>query len=161
MARESKRVTLGGSQYIITQLGAVAGRGLFKKFVTAMGPLLRDAFSGPLLGEIKKEVAGLSEQSSTEDAILTMAPIVGPLLVRAVEDLPQSLFEEMCEAFSESCMVMAGSPATPQPLSNMFDDHFAGDYLAMSGWFVRCLMVNGFLAKLGATAKAPVASTTP
>src|SRR4051812_13386961 len=161
MARDAKRVTLGGSQYVITQLGAVAGRGLFKKFVTAMGPLLRDAFSGPLLGEIQKQTSGLSETTSTEDAVIAMAPIVGPLLMRAVEDLPQALFEEMCEVFADNCSVMAGSPATPQPLSVMFDEHFAGNYLAMTGWFVRCLTVNGFLANLGAVARAPSTSTTP
>lgn len=160
MAKDTKRVTIGDSQYIITQLGAVAGRLLSKRFVDAMVPVLRDVVCGPALGELQKAVSSLPDEANVEQSILAMLPVIGPPLLDAVRALPNQLFEELCQAFSESCKVMAGKPATPQPLDGLFDDHFAGNYLEMYGWFFRCLVVNGFLANLGAAAKAASTAAT-
>ncbi|HYQ47155.1 MAG TPA: hypothetical protein VER11_34530 [Polyangiaceae bacterium] len=154
MALETKRVTIGGSQYAITQLGAVAGRGLFKKFVTAMSPLLRDAVSGSVFKDLQKLIGELPEGETFDKLAIAVAPIVGPYLIRTIEDLPQDLFEELCETFSQSTTVLAGKPATPQKLSDLFDEHFAGKYVDMIGWLFQCLKVNGFLAKLGSAASA-------
>jgi len=156
MALQTKRVTVGGSQYAITQLGAVAGRGLFKKFVTAMGPLLRDAFSASLIDQFQKAIESLPNDATFDKAAIALAPIVGPVLVRAVEDLPQELFEELCISFSGSTKVLAGQPAIMHDLDGLFDDHFAGNYVGLVGWFVQCLKVNGFLANLGGAAKSAV-----
>jgi hypothetical protein len=149
MALQIKRVAVGGTQYQITQLGAVAGRGLFKKFATAMGPLLRDAVSGGTLAQLQKVVGDLPQDSTFDKLALAAAPIVAPVLIRAVEDLPQPLFEELCEAFTGSTKVLAGQPAIFLDLEAIFDEHFAGNYVGLVGWFVQCLKVNGFLANLG------------
>jgi len=155
MARETKKVSIDGSDYIITQLGAVAGRGLSKRFVNAMVPVLRDAVSASVFDAMKKAVAGLPEDAGLEQSVVAMLPVIGPPLLDAVKALPDQLFEELCQVFSENCKVLAGKPATAQPLDVMFDDHFAAQYLAMYGWFIRCLAVNGFLVNLGAAIKSP------
>jgi hypothetical protein len=149
MAIDTKRVAIGGAQYAITQLGAVAGRGLFKKFVTAMGPLLRDAVSGPLFNEFQTLLKGLGDDVTMAEMAIKVAPLVAPVFIRAVEDLPQPLFEELCEAFTGSTKVLAGQPAIFLDLEAIFDEHFAGNYVGLVGWFVQCLKVNGFLANLG------------
>lgn len=156
MAQETKRVVVGGTQYQITQLGAVAGRGLFKKFVTAMGPLLRDAVSGPLLETVQKKIADLGEDATIDKLVMALAPLIGPVLIRAIEDLPQPLFEELCESFTVGTKVLAGAPAVYVPLDALFDDHFAGNYVGLVGWFGQCLKVNGFLANSGGAKSSTV-----
>jgi hypothetical protein len=158
MAIDTKRVAIGGAQYAITQLGAVAGRGLFKKFVTAMGPLLRDAVSGPLFNEFQTLLKGLGDDVTMAEMAIKVAPLVAPVFIRAIEDMPQPLFEELCDAFTSTTQVLAGKPATMQPLDALFDEHFAGNYAGLMGWFGRCLMVNGFLANLGG-GKSPAPQT--
>jgi len=160
MARDAKRVTIGGSQYIITQLDAVAGRLLSKRFVDAMVPVLRDVVCGSAWTDLQKAAASLPPDADVEQSILAMLPVIGPPLLDAVKALPNQLFEELCQAFSESCQVMAGKPATPQPLDGLFGDHFAGNYLEMYGWFFRCLVVNGFLVNLDAARKTASANAT-
>lgn len=154
MARKTERVVIGGTQYQITQLGAVEGRGLYKKFVTAIGPLLREVISGPLIGDLQK-------QTGDEDDSLRMMQLVAPMLVRAIEIIPSDLFEEMCETFAPTCKVSAGKDSAGKPLtlelSVMFDQQFAGDYASMTAWLGHCVRVNGFLGMLGSGSAAQAA----
>jgi hypothetical protein len=154
MARKKERFTIGGSQFIITQLGAVEGRGLYKKFVGTIGPLLREMLSGPLL----KQMQGVMDDSSSADTeeksqatALTAMSLLAPMLIRAFEDMPQPFFEELCEAFTRCSDVVIGSPPMPIPLStpSIFDNHFAGDYPSMTAWLIQCIKFNGFLGRPG------------
>jgi hypothetical protein len=172
MAKKTERVTIGGTQYTITQLGAVEGRGLFKKFATAIGPLLREVVSGPVLDDLRKTVLG--EKSPADEApeqpdaankkLLATLQLVAPLAIRALEDLPPELFEEMCATFAPSCTVgnarAANGQAVFMPLDTEFDQHFAGDYVSMTAWLGHCVRVNGFLGKLGGAKAQPAGTAT-
>jgi hypothetical protein len=170
MAIKTERVTISGTQYTITQLGAVDGRGLFKKFATAIGPLLREVVSGPMIDDLKKTIQGAvtpgeEAQAGANDAkALAALQMIAPLAIRALEDLPADLFEEMCATFAPCCTVNAGKAANGQavalPLDTLFDEHFAGDYVAMTAWLGHCVRVNGFLGKLGGGKAQPGAAVT-
>ncbi len=152
MARKTERVTIGGSQYQITQLGAVEGRGLYKKFVTAIGPLLREVISG---GALDKLIAVGDEENGSSRAL----QVIAPLLIRALEIVPPELFEEMCNRFAPCCKVGSGITSAGQPMmlemsEAMFDQHFAGDYASMTAWLGHCVRVNGFLGMMGGESAA-------
>jgi hypothetical protein len=174
MAKKTEHVVIDGVQYAITQLGAESGRGLYKKFVTAIGPLLREVVSGSVLDDMQKAIgAATADETTPEGAAAAEAgsvkalQILVPLLIRAVETIPEALFEEMCQAFAPECEVTVGKASNgagvPLPLAAMFDDHFAGEYTAMTTWLAHCVRVNGFLGKalrgLGA-AKTKAAATS-
>lgn len=139
MARKTEVVAIGATQYTITQLGAVEGRRLYKKFVTAIGPLLREAIS-----ELQN---ALKEKRDLE-------LVFGALLMKGIEVLPLELFEELCVAFSVSSTIKhamaTGAAPIDVPLStgDLFDSHFAGEYMQLTAWLGHCIRVNGFLAKL-------------
>jgi hypothetical protein len=164
MARKTERVVIGGVQYQITQLGAVEGRGLYKKFVTAIGPLLREVISGPLLGDLQKQ-ATTNEGDNAEANGLRMMQLIAPMLVRALEIVPSELFEELCATFTPCCLVGAGNDSAGKvmflPLAEMFDMQFAGDYASMTAWLGHCIRINGFLGMLGSgnAAQVPAAAT--
>lgn len=157
MARKTESVTISGTQYQITQLGAVEGRGLYKKFVTAIGPLLREVISGPLLSDLQKQ-SGSSDDTETDG--MRMMQLVAPMLVRAIEIIPSDLFEELCSRFTPHCTVGAGQDAAGRvmflPLANLFDVQFAGDYASMTSWLGHCVRINGFLGMLGSGSAAQV-----
>ena len=153
MARKTEHVVIDGVRYDITQLGAEAGRGLYKKFVTAIGPLLREVVSGNALDELQSSIkaTGGDVPEAAEQAGMKALQLIVPLLIRAIETLPDALFEEMCLEFAGHCDVVAakssGGTDVPLPLTTVFDDHFAGDYVAMTQWLGHCVRVNGFLGK--------------
>jgi hypothetical protein len=153
MAKKTERVVIDGVRYEITQLGAEAGRGLYKKFVTAIGPLLREVVSGNALDELQASIkdAGGDVPEAAEQAGMKALQLIVPLLIRAIETLPDALFEELCQVFAESCEFIAGKATNgndiPMPLAQEFDDHFAGDYVALTQWLGHCIRVNGFLGK--------------
>ena len=166
MAKKTVRVVIDGVRYEITQLGAEAGRGLYKKFVTAIGPLLREVVSGNALDELQASIKGTAGDvpEVAEQAGLKALQLIVPLLIKAIEMLPDALFEELCQEFSGCCEVVAAKSSNgdvPLPLATVFDDHFAGDYVVMTQWLGHCIRVNGFLGKglrgLGA-AKAKAAA---
>lgn len=168
MAIKTERVTVGDAQFEITQLGAEFGRGLYKKFVTAIGPLLRELLSGSgtVIDKIRKAAAEASGSGGDSTAVAAVAvQIMGPMILRAVEALPDALFNELCVAFAANCTVGAATAANGQrvfmPLALQFNDHFAGDYVAMTAWLGHCVRVNGFLGLLGSgSAAQPVAAAT-
>lgn len=161
MARKTERVTIGGAQFAITQLGAVEGRRLYKKFVTAIGPLLREVISGPLFGQAQSVFANLNSADETKknDALAGTVALFGPFLIRAVEDMPTGLFEEMCDTFAASCTVVAGTPAIALPLEPLFSEQFAGKYIDLTQWIGQCIKVNGFLGSWGSSAAPPAGAT--
>lgn len=153
MAKKTEAVVIDGCRYEITQLGAEAGRGLYKKFVTAIGPLLREVVSGNALDELQTSIKDATGDvpELAEQAGMKALQLIVPLLIRAIESLPEPLFEELCQVFSESCEFVSGKATNNNDiqlsLSDHFDDHFAGDYVAMTQWLGHCIRVNGFLGK--------------
>lgn len=163
MAKKTERVTIGGTQYQITQLGAIEGRGLYKKFVTAIGPLLREVISGPLFGELQKQA---TESGDDGDASgLRLMQLVAPMFVRALEIIPSELFEELCNTFTPCCKVGAAKgidgTVLMTDLAPMFDNQFAGDYASLTAWLGHCVRINGFLGILGSGNAAQSAAPTP
>lgn len=134
MARKTERAVIGGTPYIITQLGARAGRLLYKKLVTAIGPVLREAFLSSLT-------------TTPETATVTAAA----LTIRGLEAVPEHLFEELCEVFASTTLVQIGALEMELSKGDIFDQHFAGEYSNMLAWIVKCIEVNGFLGKLGSS----------
>lgn len=153
MALKTERVTIGGALFTITQLGAVEGRGLYKKFVTAVGPLLREVVSGDSLTSLPTAFSGLTsgDTDQSNEAAVTVLKTLVPIAIKAVEQIPGDLFEELCEAFAPHCTVAigkaAGGQAVAMPLNTVFDSHFAGEYQDMTVWLAQCIKVNGFLGK--------------
>jgi hypothetical protein len=137
MAKKTEKVSIGTTQFTITQLGAVEGRRLYKKLVTSLGPLLRDTFANDKTGgDAETRVIGL--------------------VLRGLEDMPLDLFEELCESFSAVTLFKTPAMNMPIPLSTQgqFDDLFAGDYGGLTNWVMTCLKMN-FANFLGATPPAP------
>jgi len=157
MAKKTEVVVIDGCRYEITQLGAEAGRGLYKKFVTCIGPLLREVVSGDTIGELQGHIQGAAAADAStpegvakaEEAGLKALQLLVPLLIRAIETIPEPLFEELCATFAPECVVTVGKTSggdgIPLPLDEVFDQHFAGNYTAMTQWLGHCVRVNGFL----------------
>lgn len=145
MAKRTEKIQIGSAQYTITQLGAVEGRQLYKKLVTALGPLLRETFSG------------LKADGDAETLVIG-------LVLRGLEDMPLPLFEELCESFSATTLFKTPQMTMALPLNTqgLFDEHFAGDYGGMTNWLMSCLKLNfqSFLGGKGSSA-APAAAPAP
>ena len=143
MAKKTEKISIGTTQYTITQLGAVEGRKLYKKLITALGPVLRDAFSGNKAGGDAETLA------------------LG-LVLRGIEDLPLELFEELCDKFADACLVKVHGSTVAIALSteSVFDDHFAGDYGSMTNWLMACLKLN-FESFLGGKASSAPHEAAP
>lgn len=133
MAKKTEKVSIGTTQFTITQLGAIEGRRLYKKLVSALGPVLREAYStNKAEGDAETRVLGL--------------------VVRALEELPLELFEELCDSFSAVTLFKTSAMALAIPLdtAGQFDDLFAGEYGNLTNWLLSCLKMN-FANFLGAT----------
>lgn len=143
MAKKTEKVSIGTTQFTITQIGAVEGRRLYKKLVTALGPLFREAY------------ASNKAEGAAETRVLG-------LVLRALEDLPLDLFEELCESFAAVTVFKTPTMTVPIPLNTQgqFDDLFAGDYGALTNWVMTCLKLN-FASFLGAAASAPPPEAAP
>ena len=143
MAKRTEKISIGTTQYTITQLGAVEGRKLYKKLITSLGPLLREAFSG------------IKADNDAEALVLG-------LVLRAIEDLPLELFEELCDSFSSVCIfkTAAMSLAIPLDTQGQFDELFAGDYGTMTSWLMANLKLN-FASFLGGKATFAQAAVEP
>lgn len=165
MAIKTERVTIGAAQYEITQLDADFGRGLYKKFVSAIAPLLRDLLSssGSVLPEIQKVVAEAGVGEGAQEKILAVAvQVMAPMILSGIAMIPDPLFEELCVAFKSSCKVGTGKASSGQtvflPLADQFGQHFAGDYVSMTAWLGHCVRINGFLGLLGSGSAAQTAT---
>jgi hypothetical protein len=81
-----------------------------------------------------------------------------PAVVQAIGNFDASKFIEACKAFATHTMLRKSDGKEPQ-LSNVFDDHFSGNYLEMVEWFAFCVECNysnffdGLIGKLASLSK--------
>lgn len=125
MARKTKRVTIGAHEYNIRQLGALEGRKLWLELVQAL--------TAPL------EKLARAEGGKIDDAALIGA--LGSL----VDALDVDTAERLYAAFgkhSEIHIIDEHGDRWPTLEGVVFDDHFAGDYVAMSQWLGECIVFN-------------------
>jgi hypothetical protein len=117
MARRTESVTIDGFSYDLTQLGAVEGRKLLIRFGQLMGRL------APVM---------LSAAKLDGDALAGVA--------ETLDGLEPEKLEPLWEAFTRSAVVRTN--AARQPLADVFDDHFAGNYYGMVRFFIESAKLN-------------------
>ena len=87
-------------------------------------------------------------------------------IVQAVGSFDADKFLAACKAFSTHTMLRKSDGKEPQ-LSNVFDDHFSGNYLEMMEWFAFCVECNysnffsGLIEKLAKLNKPNLTPPTP
>jgi hypothetical protein len=116
---KTKRVTVDGEEYELTQLGAVEGRRLWLR-------LLR-VITGPI-----KELAA---SPALDERSFTLA------VALVVEHLDDETAEALYAAFSKTARVRQGE-RWPTLEGAIFDIHFAGRYLSMTKWLAECVLFN-------------------
>lgn len=140
--RKQHPVTIEGFTYELSQLGAVEGRTLVLLFLKILGrfaPMLASA-SGALNG----------------DAIEAIGT--------AINSVEPKELEPLWDAFSRHAYVRGKDGKTRQLLSEVFDDHFAGEYFAMVQFFIESSKLNfgDFLGKaLAQAGNLPPVAPTP
>lgn len=120
MAVQEKTVTIGDTDYIITQLGAREGRGLWLKVSQVVAAGIREGIKA-------------GDEDSTKFVISSAAGFV--------ENIKPELFEELCETLGKKTQIKQNEKLV-QLSGVIFDQHFAGNYLEMSKWLGHCLMIN-------------------
>jgi hypothetical protein len=120
MSVQQKTFIIDGVSYTATQLGAKKGRKIWLKLMQIIAPSLRE------LGTLKK----LDEKA------------IASALAAAVENLDDATLEELYLVFGETCTVMLPTGNTPNLTDVVFDQHFAGNYLAMTQWLWECIVFN-------------------
>ena len=125
MAVKTKRVTIDGQEYEITQLGALEGSMLWK--------LLLDALAGAM--ESLSIADGLDERA--------IAGSIGGF-IRGMDVKTVELFRA---AFAKRSRYREGD-RWPELTDQLFDQHFAGEYVRMTKWLGECAMFN-FASFLG------------
>lgn len=117
--RKQETVTIDGDEYEITQLGAIEGRRVLTKLLKLAGPAL-----GALAG------AGKLDETA-----------IGAALTSAAEELDEATLDSLCETFGANSTVRNGD-RRPKLEAVVFDNHFAGRYMAMTKWLIACLKLN-------------------
>jgi hypothetical protein len=133
MFKTEERV-IGASTYMVSQLGAIAGRAAFLRLVKALGPALGGLVSagGKLRGDID----------------------FGDLISRV--QLSEGDLSYFCDLFAQKTFVKLEDGKMPR-LDNVFDAHFAGKYMDLVQWLAFCVKVNfaDFFGDLGQSGPAP------
>lgn len=146
MARKQKSVTIRHTAdaftYELSQLGAVEGRELVILFVR-------------VLGRFAPMIVAAMKASSGGDGI------VASKMVEEVAALMQTLdskeLEPLWDAFARHASVRSKDGKSREVLSDVFDEHFAGEYSAMIHFFIEAAKLNfgDFLSRALAQASAP------
>ena len=131
---EARTFEVEGCEYTLNQFGAKVGQRWLLRLTKAVAPAL---------------VRGASASDTQA---------LAAVLELASESLPEAMLDELCAAFAERCQVRF-SDGSVRPLSAVYDDHFAGNYVALAKWLRGCLEANygGFMLALqsaGATPRA-------
>lgn len=128
MAVQQKQFTIDGVVYTVTQLGAKKGRRIWLKLMQVAAAPLKE----------------LSAQKKLDQAAIASA------LATAIESLDDETTESLYAAFGETCTVLLPTGNNPYLKDEVFDQHFAGNYIAMSKWLWECIAFN-FASFLGDT----------
>lgn len=123
MARQTERKTIGKTTYIVTQMGALAGRSVLFRLTKLLGPVSGAIGAGG--GDVEKMLLGALESWSA---------------TAKEED-----FLHLCDAFITDTMIelpLTTGAMLSQKLTDHFNDHFAGHYGDMMLWMVFAIKVN-------------------
>lgn len=127
MARENVTRAIDGVDYKVVQLGAKEGNKLFIRLFRILAPtlgtLLENAPPGGNLGDIPVDA-------------------LGPALSALADKVTEEEFDNLVRKFAPCTMFGKESADRWQPLSDHFDDHFAGRQMACLMWLRFCLEVN-------------------
>lgn len=141
MATKTETFTLMGDTYRITQLGATVGSDLWDEILAAVSPTL--------LGKLEALIPKMSEAKGEQALIAMMAPAV----LGVLSAIPKDLKKRWRKLFLENTELVTGSVNLNMAKAELFDQHFAGRYDAMTAWEAACLKHN-FLGFLGSKPKS-------
>ncbi len=131
MAIQVKTITIGKSQYRLTQLGAREGRILWLKVAKIFSSALK---------------AGVIASDANANEVAMVTALDG--LINGIES---EVLDELCEAFGKVTEVQVkGDQGEKWPTLTgvIFDQHFAANYLEMTKWIGESIMWN-FASFLG------------
>jgi len=144
---EAKQFEVDGVQYRLTMFGAKAGQKLLVRVVKVIAPALGQGANDVSLGR-----SGGVELGSVRvaEAVESFCNGVDP-----------AMFAEICESFAAKCEFSTDDGATFRPLGALYDDHFAGRYLALLRWVGESFRVNyaDFFGELGPRLQAFMQTT--
>ena len=164
MARKGQTVEIAGCKYQFTQLGAVEGKDFFHDLRKVALPALRSL----LTGDIVKSIAEGDSQALDQIEGEKLGELLG-LVLSLFENMPKQLERDLCSAFARNCKICTAETAgafidigDASVEHSRFDQHFAGEYLALQQWLIAGLRFNfaGFLGGLGSS-RAPASPPTP
>lgn len=139
---ETETVEVGENTYQITQLGARQGRRMYHSLVQTVAPSLRSKLEDPKeIVKFAKAVSSIQSDGDGKVPVAEFASLVAVVL-QAVESLPYDLFESLTTEFAKKCKVKQEGLFIDLGAGDLFDQHFAGKYSAMTQWFLACLKVN-------------------
>lgn len=156
MARKQKSVAIDGWTYEITQLGAVEGRELAVTFIKVLGRF------APMIASATK--ASKDETGLTKAAALELVEELVGEIAPALQTLDPKELDPLWDAFARSTQVRGKDGKTREPLQDVFDDHFAGEYYAMVQFFIEAAKLNfgDFLSRaLAKAGEQSVGGATP
>lgn len=124
---ETKNKQIGANEYQVTQLGAIQGRKVLARLARVIGPAIAEVGTGGVTAALAKAAEGLTDAD----------------------------VDYFCETFAPMTHVRMPDGKTPK-LSQIFDFHFAANYLELTKWLGFCLEVNfgSFFDELQSRAKA-------
>lgn len=143
--RKQHPVTIEGFTYELSQLGAVEGRTLVLLFLKILGRF------APMF-------------ASAAGAMRTLNSEAIEAIGAAINTVEPKELEPLWDAFSRHAYVRGKDGKTRQLLSEVFDDHFAGEYFAMVQFFIESSKLNfgDFLGKaLAQAGNLPPVAPTP
>ena len=125
-----KNVTreIRGFSYVVMQLGAGKGREVMLRLAKV---------TGPAIGAILAAVPGGKLQNILDADVTALGPAVGKIF----ESLSAQDLAFFCQTFGETTLVYLEENKHPRVI-DVFDEHFAGNYLAMLQWLAFAVEVN-------------------
>lgn len=129
MARKVKEVTIGETQYRMTQLGGSQGADLWLDLLRVLaGPVEAFAKSRGALEGVDEESVGLT------------------VVAAGIKALDHATVAKMTAAFQQHTTIRVigpdGGERWPTLSSAVYDEHFAGNYLELSEWLVQSVVFN-------------------
>lgn len=142
MATKTETVTLLGDTYRITQLGAEVGSDLWDDILASVG--------SSLLAKLEGLQAKLAGANIKDEATLLTA--VGPVVLSVLAGVPKDLKKRWRKLFLANTVLVTSAAELNMAKAELFDQHFAGRYDAMTAWEAACIRHN-FLNFLGSKSK--------
>jgi hypothetical protein len=143
MGRQQKTVTIEGWKYELAQLGAVEGRELVVLFGRVLG-----RFAPLIVAAMKSRKAKVDTEAKAIDIAQELGEVMQTLQPKELEPL--------WDAFSRNAQVWSKDGKSREPVADVFDDHFAGEYFRMVQFFIEAAKLNfgDFLSRVLAQASA-------